>query len=223
MDPKAFFEEFVDLAGPHLDCYEQAVYLFIIRHSRLIGLSDVVIGFKSARRLISKGIGEAGKPMSESTCSEKIASLAQKGFVRVLDSTNKGTRIHAFLPSEVRRLQKIASPAIAVSIEELDFFERPELRKSIIERENNRCFYCLALLSMENHIIEHVRSRPEGDNSYRNVVASCRACNNRKGQLRAEDFVRTLYREAILSQDECATRLVALGQLLAGELKPVAP
>jgi hypothetical protein len=69
-------------------------------------------------------------------------------------------------------------------------------------------------------VIEHVQSRPEGNNSYRNVVAACRECNNRKNDSSVEDWLRTLYREEFLGPMEFEERLSHLQQLRAGLLKP---
>jgi hypothetical protein len=55
--------------------------------------------------------------------------------------------------------------------------------------------------------MEHVASRPVGDNSYRNVVAACRNCNNHKGQDSAEDHLRALHRSGYLSASEFKTEL----------------
>ena len=35
MEPKQFIEQFQDFLSPKLDTYEQALYLYIFRHSRL--------------------------------------------------------------------------------------------------------------------------------------------------------------------------------------------
>jgi hypothetical protein len=67
MDCKHFIEQFQDYLAPKLDTYEQALYLYIFRHSRLLGTDEVVIGFKSARARMACGIGEKGRPMSENT------------------------------------------------------------------------------------------------------------------------------------------------------------
>ena len=68
MEVKITFEEFQDYLAPTLDTYEQAVYLYILRHGRLQGKAEVTIGFKYARKKMALGIGENGKPMSEGTC-----------------------------------------------------------------------------------------------------------------------------------------------------------
>jgi hypothetical protein len=106
------------------------------------------------------------------------------------------------------------------SIEDLDFFDVPENRLAILVREHHRCFYCLRAVNGDNYVIEHVLSRPNGNNGYRNVVAACRHCNNRKSDSTAEDFLRTLYRESFLNDTEFEDRLSHLERLRNGELKP---
>jgi hypothetical protein len=46
---REFFQQFQDYLAPKLDTYEQAIYLYIFRHSRFLGKDEIVIGFKSAR------------------------------------------------------------------------------------------------------------------------------------------------------------------------------
>ena len=64
MDLKTILEDFHDYLAPKFDTYEQAIYLYVFRHSRLEGQATAVIGFKSARKHMAFGIGEKGKPMS---------------------------------------------------------------------------------------------------------------------------------------------------------------
>lgn len=221
MDHKQFIEQFQDYLAPRLDTYEQALYLYIFRHSRLLNNEEVVIGFKSARVRLACGVGEKGRPMSENTAYVKLTSLESKGCIRILDSERAGRRIRLHLPNEIPGVipQAPAEP-IALSLEEMDFFASPENRVLILEREQNRCFYCFHTLTSENYVIEHVVSRPTGDNSYRNVVAACRECNNRKNDLDVEEFLRVLYRESFLTASELTERVGKLGRLRAGELKP---
>src|SRR5258708_3974652 len=72
-------------------------------------------------------------------------------------------------------------------------------------------------------VVEHVQSRPEGSNGFRNVVAACRGCNNRKGSTAARAFVRSLYRDGLIDQDELQRGIVNLDKLEAGELRPDVP
>jgi hypothetical protein len=175
--------------APRLDTYEQAIYFYLFRHSRLIGLEEVTIGFKSARRRMACGIGEKGKPMSEGTAYVKLQSLQAKGCIVILDSTREGSKIALKLPSEIPGMVVASAEVASPDMESEDFFEIEENRARILSREGNRCFYCLRELTKQNHVIEHVLSRPLGNNGYRNVVAACRECNNRKGSSTAEDWL----------------------------------
>jgi len=214
------FIQFQDYLAPRLDVYEQALYLYIARHTVAVGQSEVTIGFKSARKKMATGTGTAGAPPSEKTIYEKLKSLESKGCIKVLGSERTGTRVQLIVPHEIPGVIPAAAPEPVLTLEQLDFFSVAENRKLILEREGQRCFYCLANLNSENHVIEHVVSRPNGDNSYRNVVASCRQCNNRKSAETAEDFLRTLYREGLLSSEDFKGRVSHLERLRAGELRP---
>jgi hypothetical protein len=221
MDPKLVLAEFVDYLSPRLDTYEQAIYLYAMRHSRLEGREEIVIGFKSARKRLAMGSGEKGKPMAEGTCYEKLRSLQDKGCLRILGTEREGTRLRINLPSEMDGLIPPGLVAQALSLEEMDFFAVPANRAAILRREGGRCFYCLRAIAESNFVIEHVVSRPAGTNSYSNVVAACIGCNNRKGDVAAEDFLRRLYREGFLNEGDLEARLNALRQLRAGEMRPV--
>lgn len=222
MDASAFLKNYHDHLAHRLDTYEQALYLYVIRHSRLVGLDEVVIGFKSARKKIALGIGTAGSPMSEDVCYKKLRTLQQKGCLKILGSERSGTRVHELLPEELGVMPAEAA-LVAVDVEQIDFFSVAENRLLILEREGHRCFYCVGALNGDNYVVEHVISRPAGTNSYRNVVASCRRCNNRKGESLAKDFLRTLYRESFLNAEDFEDRISHLERLQAGELRPELP
>jgi HNH endonuclease len=220
MDIKVELEIFQDYLAPKLDTYEQAIYLYIFRHSRLQDKEEITIGFKSARRNIAIGIGENGKPMSESTCYKKLRSLESKGLLKMLGAERGGTKIRLHLPSEIRGAIVSEEENLALDLDEMDFFAVPENRLAILRRESYKCFYCLSSLGTSNHVIEHVLSRPEGNNTYRNLVAACLSCNNRKGNRLVDEFLRGLYREGYLSAEEFESRLSDLQLLKNGELKP---
>ena len=60
MDTHEFIEQFQDYLAPKLDTYEQALYLYIFRHGRLLGAEEVVIGFKAARRRMAAASVKTG-------------------------------------------------------------------------------------------------------------------------------------------------------------------
>lgn len=222
MDVKQILEEFVDFLAPRLDTYEVAIYLYALRHGPLQGSSELVIGFKSARAKMAFGIGEHGKPMSEGTAYKKLASLAAKGCLQVISSERSGSRIRVFLPHEIAGLIPEKRGPVQIDWETVDFFAEAEHRSLILKREGGRCFYCRTAITEANYVLEHIVSRPEGNGSYRNVVAACRRCNNRKGSIPADDFLRTLFRQELLSGEEFAEGVASLQAVTTGELRPPA-
>jgi hypothetical protein len=112
----------------------------------------------------------------------------------------------------------------AASLEEIDFMQTKALRRAIHSRERGRCFYCLRRLALAVRCVDHVVPRAlRGRNSYRNLVSCCLECNCQKGEQRAEDFLRWLYRERRLTGAELAGRLRVLDALASGKLRPAVP
>jgi hypothetical protein len=225
MDTKKFLENYVDFMMPNLGFYEQAIYLFLFRHSRLHGRDEIVQAFKALPdrmklgRSTGKGVGKNTETTSEATIRKNIDNLVEKGYLKV-QTTNRGRKFSVVLPDEISGLCINEVPEEAqINIEEIDFFA-PENREFILLREENECFYCKCQLSSDNYVMEHVVSRPKGNNSYKNIVASCIDCNNRKGNQDVDDFARGLYRVKILNQQEVEELFQKLDKLRVGELKP---
>lgn len=220
MDIREFFIQFQDHLAPKLDVYEQVIYLYIFRHSRLLGLDEVTIGFGSARVRMACGVGEKGAPMSDKTAYLRLASLQEKGYIEIVRTTHTGRLLRLYLPSEIPGVIPSAPAEVETDLEAIDFFNVPENRILLLKRENYRCFYTLQKLDESNFVVEHVVSRPAGNNSYRNLVAASREANNKKGAMSAEDYLRRLFRDSFLSEKEFRDRLHHLELLKAGELKP---
>lgn len=220
LDLKDFFLLFQDYLAPNLDTYEQAIYLYIFRVGRLVKVDPVVIGFKSAKKRMACGVGEKGKPMSENSVYRRLQSLESKGCISVLKTTHAGKLISLHLPSEIPGLVKAEEGVESESIDEMDFFSVAENRKLLLEREGHKCFYTLQVLDESNFVVDHVVSRPVGDNSYRNLVAASREANNKKGGMRAEDFLRGLFRQGFLNEMEFSNQMRKLSLLASGDLKP---
>jgi hypothetical protein len=223
IDLQCFFVEFHDYLAPKLDVYEQAIYLYLFRHSRLLGIEEVTIGFKSARTRLATGIGENGKAMSESTSYKKLESLQIKRCLTILRTSHRGRVIRLHLPNEIHELIPPAVQEMPKDLERMDFFKDPANRLLLLEREKHRCFYTLKPLTSDSFVVEHIVSRPHGDNSYRNCVAASREANNKKASSSAEDFLRRLFRDGFLNEAEFTERLKTLELVKSGNLKPFLP
>jgi 5-methylcytosine-specific restriction endonuclease McrA len=68
-------------------------------------------------------------------------------------------------------------------------FERKSLsRKNILLRDHNTCQYCARVFAPQELTLDHIVPRSRGgDSTWDNLVASCRSCNNRKGDRSLED------------------------------------
>ncbi len=213
-------EQFQDFLAPRLDVYEQAVYLYILRHSRLVGKPRLTVELKSVRHKIARGLGRAGSRITTDTFLEKLRSLDSKGCVKLAEGHDDAPDVRVLLPSEMPGLIGKDRRAPEPDLEKMDFLNLAANRRMILEREEGRCFYCLRRLNESSVTIVQVSTRPPGDDGYRNVVAACRRCGTRKGDSSAEDLLRVLYREGAVNSDVLADRLEALKQLRDGKLRP---
>lgn len=221
MDIELFFKEYIDYVVPRLETIEQSIYLYAVRHTLLENKENVLVSISSSAKSNAFGLSGRGGAMGISSTRDKVYTLQDKGFLKVVDSTPTGLRIKAVFPSEIPSIKAIEEKMEAkIPLEELDFYTEPNLRQAIRAREGNRCFYSLQKITDENFTVDHVVSRPEGKNTYNNLVATTKAMNNRKSNMSAEDFLRTLFRDDLLSESEFQERLQVLQQLKAWELKP---
>jgi hypothetical protein len=221
MDANHFLAIFVDHVAPKLDTYEQAIYLYLVRNGPLLGQSEIVFPIESGSMRLALGIAKRGARISRDVVRRKLQSLQDKGFVRILGTEYRGTRVACFLPEEIGGLLPTANAEQVESVEERDFFIDPKGREAIFRRDGNRCFYCARTLTPTDRVLDHVVPQANVNNSYRNLVASCLTCNSRKGNSTAPDLVRTLFRERILDEGELKVRLSDLDRLSSGKLKPL--
>lgn len=218
------WKQFEDLLIPglRLSVIERAVYSHLLRHSRLEG---------KQRLQFSIGWCARGAGLSTFAVRKGVRQLAAKGALRLAERSKRGHTIEVRLPEEVRgvRARKIAEFEArrlrgAVNLEKTDFLEKRALREAIHAREGGHCFYCLRRVTAATRCIDHIIPRVRmGRNGYRNLVSSCAECNSQKGERRAEDFLRWLYREGRLESSELKEGLRALERLASGKLRPAVP
>lgn len=212
--------EIQDYLVPTLDTYEQAIYRYIFRHTYLIGEREMYFSTRSAEIGFGFGSGNNTAKPSMKTRSSKIRSLESKGAVRILERSNKGILVHINLPNEINGLitKTVKSE---IDIDELDFYKDKRLLPALLERENGRCFYTGRVIDESSCYLDHVIPQKEGgDNSYKNIVATCFDANSMKNDKNVEDFLRELYQEGILSMSEFKEVKDKVSRLLKGEIVP---
>ena len=209
-----------------LSVTERAVYYHLLRHSRLEGKARLRFSIAS----LGRGTRLSGRPVREA-----VRRLADQGALRLVRRGKTGHVVEVRVPDEIRAARLGAATVsdrarvadgqarvlYAGSLAEIDFMQTKALRQAIYSRERGRCFYCLRRLAPTVRCLDHVVPRAlSGRNSYRNLVSACLECNSQKGERRAEDFLRWLYRERRLTGAELAGRQRALDGLSAGKLRP---
>ena len=155
------------------------MYGFLLNQTRVRGLEYATIPLSHISKALKCSDGQSRKT---------IRQLADKGCIE-LDQTRKGHSIKVLLPSDLD-IPVPEDEKKELDVEELDFFQGREYVYAIIKRERDRCFYCLSEISIENCELDHVISQLNGgDNSYRNIVATCHKCNTRKQASDASDYL----------------------------------
>jgi 5-methylcytosine-specific restriction endonuclease McrA len=221
IDGVEVWKQTADLLIPQLplDLVERAVYYHLLRHSRLEG--------KPRLRFSIYWLARSAR-MSGWVARRAVRSLAAKGALRLVERATAGHLVEVRLPEEIPSIRagqmaagRDSRTVRGHSSEEADFLQTRERREAIHSRESGRCFYCSRRLSPRLRCLDHVVPQVRlGGNSYRNLVSCCTECNSLKKDLRAEDFLRWLFRDGRLTSAELRARLRALKHLASGQLRP---
>lgn len=195
-----------------LNTYQRALYFHLVTQTFAQDRDAVTLTIPQISTAIAA---------SEFTGRRAIRELSEKGVVDA-KQTRRGYKIRLFLPSELNipdNLGKGAEPE--VDLDAIDFFRNRMYLKSLMKREDFKCFYCFTKITEDDCELDHVTSQLEGGgNGYRNIVAACHNCNTRKQAQDASDFLRSLFRRGLLSETEFSERLKALELLKSGDLIP---
>lgn len=213
--------EIQDHLAPRLDSYEQMLYHYLFRHTHLEGKASTTIGIRTLQTRVGLGVGQAGSPPSQAVVMKKLRSLEHKGCIEIVSRSYRGTELRVLLPREIPGVIPQAVVTYETPLEALGFFTTPELRLSLLRRENYQCFYCLRQLTEDSYTVDHIVAQADGGaHSYKNVVACCFECNSRKQDNDGKSFLLTNYRSGFLTADEHQKQLTALETVANGRQKP---
>ena len=221
LSPKNLWIQFEDFVAPGLglNVKDRAVYSYLLRHSLLLGKSRVEFAVSSLARTLG---------LSAGLTRHTVRRLEERGALRVLERSPYGHLAEIAAPEGIRAARGGKTVRLVPggvlrgrTFESINFMKAPGLRKSIHDREQDACFYCLRRTSAKMKCLDHVVPRVHhGGNSYRNLVSCCVECNARKKDRPAWDFLRMLYRQGRLTSAELDGRLRAVKDLRRGRLRP---
>lgn len=179
MDIAEVLIKFVDHLMPDLTPHEASLYIFLVRHSYLMsGNSEIRMG----QRTIAQKYGRGPKMAvpSRSHLLRQINNLEKKGCIRVGDTNRDGTLYSVILPQDIPSvIKKLES--ILPTQDDNDYFNQPEKRKQIYDRDQWRCQYCGEKVHENNVTLDHfIPKCAGGTNQKENLRTACLLCNSIK-------------------------------------------
>lgn len=191
---------------------ERSLYYHLLRHTRLIDRDQHIFALGPLARALG---------VSDWSVRADIRLLHARHCLEIVERSQAGHLVRVFLPAEIDGALASDTPAEHVDIESLDFFSGRRFVSALLAREGDSCFYCMRSVRLDTCALDHVLPQASHlDSSYHNVVVACHDCNSKKRGMGARDFLRSLYRTALLSEADLSQRLHALDQLQAGDLVP---
>jgi len=170
--------DFVDFLLPDLTPYEVSFYLYLLRNSHLKNnASDLRVGKRTIAYACGKGTRSDKANFQHVT--KVLKSLEEKGCINMGDTTRDGTLYQVNLPREIPLVkEKIATKT---QTKDDDYFNDPEKRNELFERDKWKCHYCGETVTKENATLDHLIPQYKGGkNTKENLKTSCLMCNSIK-------------------------------------------
>ena len=188
--PSSVLTQFVDYLLPLLSPYEGAVYLLLLRHSRLEGQGDFRIGKRTiAARL---GQGTRAKVSNFQHISELLRTLEDKGCIVIGETSREGTLYAVRLPLEVPVARERMAASV-VAVVPGDYYVDADLRREMFERDRWVCQYCGDAVTTETATLDHYVPRSKrGGNDPGNLRTCCLMCNSIKSGRTYEEVAAQL-------------------------------
>jgi 5-methylcytosine-specific restriction endonuclease McrA len=178
-DIKIIIEQFVDYLLPDLTPSETSLYLYLLCNSFVKNNSfEVRVG---KRTIATKyGKGSRGEKTNYEHVSKTLKMLEGKGCIKIKDTNREGTLYIVNLPKDIPLVAEKIASLIPQDTEE-DYFNDPEKRRKIFERDKWICQYCGEKVTQENATIDHfIPQSKGGKHNKENLKLCCFICNSIK-------------------------------------------
>jgi hypothetical protein len=168
----------VDYLLPLLSPYEGAVYLLLLRHSRLEDQVDFRIG---KRTLAAKlGQGTRARVSNFEHISGLLRKLENKGCIVIGETSRDGTLYSVRLPLEIPAARERMAASVVADAPG-DYYVDADLRRELFERDHWACQYCGDAVTAETATLDHYAPRSKrGGNDPGNLRTCCLMCNSIK-------------------------------------------
>jgi 5-methylcytosine-specific restriction endonuclease McrA len=176
---KIIIEQFVDCLLPDLTPSETSLNHYLLCNSFVKNNSfEVRVG---KRTIATKyGKGSRGEKTNYEHVSKTLKMLEGKGCIKIKDTNREGTLYIVNLPKDIPLVAEKIASLIPHDTEE-DYFNDPEKRREIFERDKWICQYCGEKITQENATLDHYVPQRKGDrNNKENLKTCCLLCNSIK-------------------------------------------
>tara|TARA_R100001509_G_scaffold117195_1_gene71931 strand:+ start:339 stop:857 length:519 start_codon:yes stop_codon:yes gene_type:complete len=117
-------------------------------------------------------------------------------LVLVLTEKAYAVELYETYVRSARQIFQLPSVIALKRFVNVDFLRPVCTRKNIVLRDNNTCQYCREVFSFDDLTMDHVIPKSQGgEKSWENIVASCRPCNQKKGNRTPEQAGMKLLKE----------------------------
>jgi DNA-binding transcriptional ArsR family regulator len=211
------YENFSDLYGQLFNAKDVSAFGRLIYSALLVkSIKEASLELVVPAKAIAVATG-----LSQQSVNRHLRLLEKTGLVRITDRSRFG--FHVLLTNLESIIATLADKigSNGLDIEAIDFYSARRYVDILLARQGGRCIYTLRGLKPENTQLDHLKPVSRGgDNSYRNIVACTFEANTRKGDKDPIEFLRQVFREGIISEEEFKAQVELLKQISSGELKP---
>ena len=187
----------VEYLHPLLTPYEIAVYWYLFNRSIVKTGEQYVRASTRGMSTIAKSASGQLAELSYGVIKKTIDALKAKEAVAIVGDTNReGTLYKVAIPDEIPLCKVLMQQSAIKDVsaietkKELDFYNTPENRLKIFERDGYKCHYCAKQLTRFSATLDHIQPVSKGgDNSYDNLVTACLHCNAERGNKPVMDFI----------------------------------
>ena len=192
-DPVDMISQIVDFVLPELTPYELSFYLFLLRNSHIkCGASDLRVGKRTISQKCGKGTRADISNFAHVT--KVLNSLEAKGCIEIGDTNREGTLYKVRRPSDMPFVATMISQSEA-SAPSVDYFNDPEKRRQLFDRDGWLCHYCGERVTDKNATLDHyVPVCQGGTSSPDNLFTSCLVCNSVKSGKSYEEAAPSILR-----------------------------
>jgi hypothetical protein len=181
------------------------------------GKPEIVTSWANVGSLI---ISEQGNTLTARNVKRRSTGLLENNCITIKRQRGGANEIVVHLPSEIRACRELIEREQSAQLEEeqpdkADYYSDPERRLMVLDRDNRKCVYCLIDVSDDSFFLDHITPVSKGGTNKKfNLVTSCYACNQRKQDEDAIQFLLSNYRNYLINQSEYLKQKEYIGKLI---------